>query len=224
MTAELANPSPLRVVVIDDDPLVCKFLGQILQSADIQVVAEGRDGDEAVTLAQRHQPDVIIMDIRMERMDGIDATKEVKKMATPPAVILMTSFDTEPAIMDSIAAGVAGFLGKDFAPAELINAVRQVASGNAALSPRATKVMLKDYQRSAKLAQTRQAKRLLATLTDRERAVAIANAGGASNAKIAELLHVSEATVKTQIASAMQKMQVENRVLLAVAVATAQVD
>ena len=214
-------PQP-RVLIVDDDALVRQFLTQILNSDNIEVVAHAQDGDEVVDLVHAHRPDVILMDIRMQRMSGIDATKAVKALANPPGIIALTSFDSEPAILDCVAAGVNGFLAKDFAPAEIIAAVRAVARGEGALSPRAAKVLVSQTQKSQHIAGAHQARALMSKLSARELSVAELNALGSSNSDIATTLFVSEATVKTHMASAMTKMNVTNRVQLAVALTTAK--
>lgn len=215
------EPQP-RVLIVDDDALVRQFLTQILDSDNLTVVAHAQDGDEVVELVHAHHPDVILMDIRMQRMSGIEATKAVKALTNPPGIIALTSFDSEPAILDCVAAGVNGFLAKDFSPAEIISAVRAVARGEGALSPRAAKVLVSQTQKSRHIAGAHQARALLSTLSARELGVAEHNVLGSSNADIAAALFISEATVKTHMAAAMTKMNVTNRVQLAVALTTAK--
>lgn len=214
------QPQP-RVVLVDDDALVRRLLGLILQKDGIAVVGEADDGDRAVDVVLAHHPDVVLMDLRMARVDGIEATRRVRALPQPPGVVALTSFDTEAAILDAVAAGAGGFLAKDSAPEEIVAAVRQVAAGEGALSPRAARVMIQQMQGSVESASRRQAQELLGALTGRELDVASGVTEGLSNGELATRLFVSEATVKTHLASALAKVGLQNRVQLAVLVARA---
>lgn len=211
----------IRAVIIDDDALTLQLLGRILESAGIEVPAVGRDGDEAVRIVEEHRPDVVLMDLRMERMDGIEATRLVLQLDNPPGVIALTSFDTEAAILDAVTAGAAGLLAKTSGPEEIIDAVRQVAAGNGALSPRAARVVIESVRGSKGAKQQREATDRLAGLTDREREIATAVAQGKSNAEIAAEFFVSESTVKTHLAAILAKSRANNRVQLATVVVAA---
>lgn len=212
----------LRVAVVDDDPMICRFLTLILESAQITVAAQASDGDQVVAMVQANKPDVVLMDIRMQRMSGIEATQLVKQLPNPPGVIALTSFDTESTILDAVAAGVDGFLSKDFAPQEIIAAVRSVAAGEGALSARAAKVVVGQVHRSQNRQDTHQFQQRVAQLTPRERDVTERITQGMSNLDIAGELFISVATVKTHLTGAMQKMGVGTRIELAVAYSQAQ--
>lgn len=211
----------IRVVLVDDDPLVRRLLGTVLRADGIEVVGEASDGDEVVQAVQAHHPDVVLMDIRMERMSGIEATRALAALPYPPGVLALTSFDTRALIVDVVDAGAVGFLAKDASPQEISGAVRQVARGEGALSPRAARVMVESVQTSGRDAQELAARRLVETLTEREFAVARAVALGLGNDEIAAELHLSVATVKTYLTQAIAKVGVGNRVQLAVVMAHA---
>lgn len=218
---EKNEAQPIRVLVVDDDALVRRLLGIILSAQGIEVVAQASDGDEVVTAVQAHHPDVVLMDIRMERMSGIDATRELRKLPAPPGVVALTSFDTQALVLDAVDAGAVGFLPKDSAPEEIVAAVRSVAADESALSPRAARFVLERVQASQMEAKRIEAQRSLSTLSEREREVALAIGSGSGNDQIARDLHLSVATVKTHLASALTKADVQNRTQLAVLVARA---
>ncbi|WP_402374597.1 response regulator [Isoptericola rhizosphaerae] len=207
----------VRVLVVDDDAMVRSFLRQILTKRGNDVVAEASDGDEVVPAVQAHHPDVVLMDLRMERMDGVRATAAVAALPDPPGVVAMTSFDTESTILDAVYAGAAGFLAKDAGPDELVAAVEAVASGDGALSPRAARVVMEQVAAAPTARGRREAQGMLAQLTDREREIAYCVAEGLSNIEIAGRLHLGEATVKTHLGHACHKLGV-NRVRLALLV------
>ncbi len=211
----------IRALVVDDDPMVRLLLRKILHPAGIEVVAEAGDGDEAVTQTQAHHPDVVLMDLRMPRVDGIRATELLRALPSPPGVIAMTSFDTESAILDAVRAGADGFLAKDSSPDQIVAAVRDVAAGQGALSPRAARTVMEQVSRDRAAAASRDAQERLRVLTDRETDVALAVAAGRSNGDIARELFVSEATVKTHLARAVDKLGVAGRVQVAMLVALA---
>lgn len=212
---------PTRVLLVDDDPLIRTLLGRILRSQGVEVVGEASDGDEVVEAVQALRPDVVVMDLRMERRSGIDATRDVKALPSAPGVLAMTSFDTEFSILDAVAAGADGFLAKDAGPEEIVVAVRQVAAGEGALSPRAAKVVMSQVRGLGPGAGRLDAQRRLDVLTERERQVAVALLDGSSNQDIARALYLGEGTVKTHLASALAKTATTNRVELAVLVALA---
>jgi len=212
----------IRVLVVDDDPMVRRLLRTILRPDDIDVVAEAADGDEVVTAVQAHHPDVVLMDLRMPRIDGVAATRAVRALPDPPGVIAMTSFDTEAVILDAVHADASGFLAKDASPDEIVSAVRAVARGEGALSPRAARVVMAQVHADPS-SGVRDAAAKVATLTERELDVARLVAQGLSNAEIAQRLFLGEATVKTHLSAATAKLGVSNRVQLAVVVSQASV-
>ncbi|WP_264029296.1 response regulator transcription factor [Cellulosimicrobium sp. SH8] len=211
----------IRVMVVDDDAMVRRLLRTILQAGGVDVVAEATDGDEVVTGVQAHHPDVVLMDLRMPRLDGIGATRAVTTLPDPPGVIAMTSFDTEQVILDALRAGASGFLAKDAEPTEIVTAVRDVAAGAGALSPRAAKTLIAQVGADPGAATRREAAARLASLTERELDVARLLVEGLSNGEIAGRLYLGEATVKTHLSSACAKAGVANRTQLAIVVAQA---
>ena len=208
---------PHRVLLVDDDAMVRTGLRLILQSADdVEVVAEASDGDEVVPAVQAHAPDVVLMDLRMARMDGVAATQAVRALVDPPQVVVLTSWDVDDAVLRSLVAGAAGFLLKSAGPAEIVGAVRAVAAGDAVLSPQSTRRVLDHIARESCAAERREAEDLAVALSEREREVTVAVGQGLGNAEIARQLYVSEATVKTHLAAAQGKLGARNRVEVAV--------
>ncbi len=210
-------PDAHRILLVDDDPLVRSGLRLLLTSdPQIDVVGEAGDGDEVVEAVQRHAPDVVLMDLRMPRMDGITATRAVRALPRPPHVIALTTWDVDDAVLRSLDAGAEGFLLKSSSPAEIIAAVRAVVAGDAVLSPRSTRQVLDHYGRDENRRAREEAQAALAVLTEREREIAVAVAEGLSNAEVAERLYVSPATVKAHLATIQTKLGVRNRVQVAV--------
>ncbi|WP_290057924.1 response regulator transcription factor [Amycolatopsis solani] len=207
----------VRVLLVDDDPLVRTGLTMILGSApDITVVAEAGDGDEAVQQVARHAPDVVLMDIRMRRMDGLTATAAVLAQPRPPRVLILTTFDLDEYVFEALAAGASGFLLKEGSPQEIIEGVRVVANGDAMLSPRTTKQLIGQFVATRVSPRRALAQAKLGLLSDRERQVVTAVARGKPNAEIGAELFVSEATVKTHITRTFAKLDVSNRVQLTI--------
>lgn len=207
----------IRVLLVDDDPLVRAGLRFLLDSADdITAVAEAGDGDEVVAAVRAHTPDVVLMDLRMPRLSGVDATRLVRALPDPPHVVALTTWDVDDAVVRTLDAGASGFLLKTAAPTEIIGAVRAVVNGDAVLSPRSTRQLLDHLGRSTDASARRSAEEAAATLTDRERDVVIAVAEGLSNAEVGARLYISEATVKVHLSSAQDKFGVRNRVGVAV--------
>jgi len=209
----------VKVVLVDDDALVRAGLRLILSSADdIEVVGETDDGDGAVPTVRQHRPDVVLMDIRMSHMDGITATAALRRLDPPPQVIVLTTFQADEHVVAALRAGASGFLVKDTPPADILNAVRLVASGDAIVSPSVTRTLLSHFGNTEASERHRAAAQRLAELTDREREVASAVGAGASNAEIAASLFMSEATVKAHVSRLLSKLDVSNRVQIAILV------
>jgi len=209
----------VRVLLVDDDALVRAGLRIILSSAeDLEVVGEADDGARAVAAVRQHRPDVVLMDIRMAEMDGITATAALRRLDAPPQVIVLTTFQADEQVMSALRAGASGFLVKDTPPAEIINAVRLVASGDAIISPSVTRTLLSHFGDGQASDRRRAAAQRLATLTKREREVAAAIGAGASNAEVAASLFMSEATVKAHASRLFTKLDVANRVQIAIVV------
>jgi DNA-binding NarL/FixJ family response regulator len=209
----------VRVLLVDDDALVRAGLRMILSSADdLDVVGEVDDGARAAAAVREHRPDVVLMDIRMPEMDGITATAAVRRLDAPPQVIVLTTFQADEQVMSALRAGAAGFLLKDTPPAEIVSAVRLVASGEAMLSPSVTRTLLSHLGDARASDRRRIAEQRLAMLTDREREVAVAVGSGATNAEVAATLFMSEATVKSHVSRLFTKLDVTNRVHIAIVV------
>jgi DNA-binding NarL/FixJ family response regulator len=200
--------SRLRVVIADDQPMMRAGFKAVLEAAgDIEVVAEAGSGAEAVQAAQQHHPDVVLMDIRMPEMDGIEATRRLPRQR----ILILTTFGLDEYIIDALRAGASGFLLKDAPTAEVVEAVRAVAAGDAVLSPAITRQLLDQVGRRLPAAVDRTPD-ALAQLTDREHQVLRMLAGGLSNAEIAEALVVSEATVKSHVSNLLGKLGLRDRV------------
>jgi DNA-binding NarL/FixJ family response regulator len=209
----------VKVLLVDDDALVRAGLRIILSSAeDLEVVGEVDDGAHAVAAVRQHRPDVVLMDIRMAQMDGITATAALRRLDPQPQVIVLTTFQADEQVMSALRAGASGFLVKDTPPAQIINAVRVVAAGDAIISPSVTRTLLSHFGDSQVSERRRAAAQRLAALTDREREVAAAIGSGASNAEIARSLYLSEATVKAHVSRLFSKLDSTNRVQIAIVV------
>jgi DNA-binding NarL/FixJ family response regulator len=213
----------IRVLLVDDDALVRAGLRMILSSSEeMEVVGEAADGADAVAAAMAHRPDVVLMDIRMPTMDGIAATSALRRLPTPPHVIVLTTFQADEHVLSALRAGADGFLLKDTPPTEIVNAVRLVAAGEAMLSPSVTRTLLSHLGTDEVTDRRRVAAQRLASLTDREREVALAVGSGASNAEVAASLFMSEATAKAHVSRLLTKLDVTNRVQIAIIVHDAQ--
>jgi DNA-binding NarL/FixJ family response regulator len=206
-----------RVLLVDDDALVRAGLAMILGSAeDIHVVGEAADGAEAVEAVRRHRPDVVLMDVRMPRKDGLAATVEVTALNPAPKVVVLTTFDLDDYVFRALEAGASGFLLKDTPPRELVDAVRVVAAGDAMLSPSVTRTLIGHYAASGVDGRRRSALERLAALTEREREVLVAVGRGLANAEIGKALYMSEATVKAHVSRVLAKLGASNRVQVAI--------
>jgi DNA-binding NarL/FixJ family response regulator len=209
--------APIRVVIVDDDALVRAALSMILRDdATIELAGEAADGQAGLDLIARAVPDVVLMDIRMPRLDGLEALARLMGQPAPPKVIVLTTFDADDHVLRALRAGASGFLLKHTPPAEIVAAVHKVAAGDHMLSPSVTAQLiarLGDDQPEPQ--RVLDAQSLAGTLTDREREVAIAVGEGKVNAQIAEELYLSMATVKAHVSRIMVKLDATNRVQIA---------
>jgi DNA-binding NarL/FixJ family response regulator len=206
----------IRVMIVDDDALVRAGLSMMLAGTDdIRIVAEASDGAEVASAVGAYSPDVVLMDIRMPRMDGLAATEQLRSRAVAPQVIVLTTFDADEYVLRALRAGAAGFLLKDTPPPDIIRAVRLVAAGEAMLSPGVTRRLIEHVAGDGQSARRVRAGELLDRLTDREREVAIAIGQGKSNAEIAGELYMSVATVKAHVSRLLTKLELNNRVQIA---------
>jgi DNA-binding NarL/FixJ family response regulator len=206
-----------RLLIVDDEALVRAGLKMILESADdLEVVAEAEDGADAAAMVQSHQPDVVLMDIRMPRLDGLAATREVQALPDPPKVLVLTTFDLDDYVFRALQAGASGFLLKDTPPRELVQAVRVIAAGDAMLSPTVTRRLIGHFAADLRTDRQRVARDRLTALTEREREVLAVVARGRSNADIGRELFMSEATVKAHVSRVLVKLDATNRVQVAI--------
>lgn len=216
----------VRVLVVDDDALVRSALSMVLdEAAGVVVVGEAVDGDEVPAAVAAYAPDVVLMDIRMSRTDGLTATERLRSRPGAPEVIVLTTFDVDDHVLRALRAGAGGFLLKDTPPADIVAAVHRVVAGEAMLSPAVTRLLI-DHVRSQPAAadpMTVRASRglsheRLARLTERERDVAVGVGRGLSNAEIAAEVYMSVATVKAYVSRVLTKLQLTNRVQVALLV------
>ncbi|MER6911937.1 response regulator transcription factor [Streptomyces sp. NPDC000594] len=213
----------IRLLVVDDDPLVRAGLALMLGGVgDLEIVGEGADGSEVPALVDRLAPDVVLMDIRMPGVDGLTATEALRGRPGAPEVLVLTTFHAEEQVLRALRAGAAGFVLKDTPPAGIVHAVRRVAAGDPVLSPAVTRQLMShvadgararsgDPRRAAALAR-------LESLAEREREVAVAVGRGSSNAEISATLYLSLPTVKTHVSRILAKLDLNNRVQIALLV------
>jgi DNA-binding NarL/FixJ family response regulator len=201
----------IRVLIADDQALVRGGFKLILESqSDIEVVGEAADGREAVELARSLAPDVVLMDVRMPEMDGIEATRRLGLLSSPPHVLVLTTFDLDEYVYAAMKAGAAGFLLKDVRPEQLADAVRTAAAGEALLAPAITRRLVEEFVRRPPPGQAAPAE--LGDLTERELEVLRLIARGRSNGEVAKDLFLSEATVKTHVTHIFTKLGLRDRV------------
>jgi DNA-binding NarL/FixJ family response regulator len=206
----------IKVVLLEDEELVRLSIKMILESSGrIEVVADRDDGVDATELVREFRPDVVVTDIRMPTVDGLEVTHRLRALSSPPPVLLLTTFDLDEYVYEALGAGAAGFLLKDTPPRDLVRGVEMVAAGNAVLAPSVLRRMAVRYSGGA-VAKQAAAQARLDLLTDREREVVLAVATGAGNTEIAARLEVSEATVKVHVSRAMTKLGLDNRTQLAI--------
>ncbi|MGH3437807.1 MAG: response regulator [Sciscionella sp.] len=200
----------VRVLIVDDDALVRAGLTMMLDGADgISVVAEVSDGDQVPTAVAAHAPDVVLMDLRMPKVNGIMATQSLRARPQPPEVIVLTTFDTDDNVLRALRAGASGFLLKDCPPAQIAEAIHRVAAGDPMLSPGITRRLMD--RAAADAGAYERARTALAALSPREREVAVAIGHGRTNAEIAAELYISVATVKAHITRVLVKLHLTNR-------------
>lgn len=209
----------IRVLLVDDDPLVRSALSLMLGGQeDLRVVGEAADGAAGVERARELRPEVVLMDIRMPVLDGLEATRRLLRDPAPPRVIVLTTFDADENVVRAVAAGADGFLLKDTPPAEIVEAIRRVVDGEAMLSPSATRSLVARVREDAATDRSAAARERLGLLTERELEVAVAVGRGLANAEIASQLHMSVPTVKTHVSRLFDKLGAANRVQIAICV------
>jgi DNA-binding NarL/FixJ family response regulator len=204
----------IRVLVVDDQPLVRSGFRMILdERPDLELVGEAENGAEALELARQLDPDVILMDVRMPELDGVEATRRLVERGTRARILVLTTFDLDEYVYASIRAGASGFLLKDVKPEELVDAIRVVAAGNSLFGPAATQRLLERFAAEREPRQLRS----LGQLTEREREILNLIASGLSNAEIAGRLYLSETTVKSHVSAVLRKLGVRDRVQAVIA-------
>ncbi|MFA6576809.1 MAG: response regulator transcription factor [Nocardioides sp.] len=216
----MGGVSPVvRVLIVDDDPLVRSALRLMLGGQqDVEVVGEAADGRAGIAQARQLRPDVVLMDIRMPLLNGLDATRALHADPDPPRVIVLTTFDADDHVVGALAAGADGFLLKDTPPAQILEAIRKVADGEPMLSPSVTRTLINRVRSDSGDDRGAEAQKRLALLTERERDVALAVGRGLSNAEIASALHLSVPTVKAHVSRLFEKLGTTNRVQIAICV------
>ncbi|NUV99715.1 response regulator transcription factor [Streptomyces sp. CAI 127] len=218
-----ASSAPVRLLIVDDDPLVRAGLTLMLGGGQgIDIVGEGADGSEVEELVERLRPDVVLMDIRMPVMDGLTATERLRRRPDAPEVVVLTTFHADEQVLRAIRAGAAGFVLKDTPPARIVDSVRRVAAGDPVLSPAVTRQLMARAAGGGghgdRADRTERARRRFGQLAEREQDVAVAVGRGGSNAEIAASLYLSVATVKTHVSRILAKLELNNRVQIALLV------
>jgi DNA-binding NarL/FixJ family response regulator len=214
---------PVRVLIVDDDALVRSGLTMMLGGADtVEVVGEAQDGSEVLGAIDRHRPDVLMLDLRMPKVDGLGALALLRGQPQPPAVIVLTTFDTDEHVLQALRQGAAGFLVKDTPPAEIVRAIELVASGESMLSPTVTRRLIDHLAADGGGDEGRRTADQLRRLSPRDVQIADAIAQGKPNAVIAAELHLSVATIKSHVSAMLAKLQLDNRVQIALLVQDAE--
>ncbi len=204
----------IRVLVVDDQPLVRSGFRMVLEErADLELAGEAADGVQALELARELDPDVILMDVRMPNLDGVEATRRLVEDGTRARILVLTTFDLDEYVYAAIKAGASGFLLKDVEPSELVDAIRVVAAGNSLFGPEATERLVSRFSQPHAEGDLR----ALDALTEREREILRLLATGLSNAELAQQLFLSETTVKTHVSSVLRKLGVRDRVQAVIA-------
>ena len=207
-------PAPIRVLLVDDDALVRAGLTMMLDGASgIEVVGEAADGDQVPAAVDAHAPDVVLMDLRMPRTDGITATRRLRGRPRPPEVIVLTTFGADENVLGGLRAGASGFLLKDSPPAQIVEAIRRVAAGDPILSPAITRRLME--RAVAQSGAGERAREVLAGLSPREHEVVLGIGRGETNAEIAARCYMSVATVKAHITHILTKLGLTNRTQIA---------
>ncbi|MEV0350141.1 response regulator transcription factor [Nonomuraea sp. NPDC050680] len=206
----------IRVLLADDQPLIRAGLRMVIDAApDVEVAGEAGTGAQAVQLVRRLRPDVVVMDIRMPGMDGIEATQTILAESPATRVIMLTTFDDDDNVYASLRAGASGFLVKDMALEDILSAVHVVAAGDALIAPGVTRRLIEEFTRGPARAPSPQARRLVG-VTEREHEVLALVGGGLSNAEIATRLHISPGTAKAHVASLLAKLDARDRIQLVI--------
>ena len=213
---DVTDPAPVRVLLVDDEPLIRAGLRLILEGAPgIEIVGEADDGVAAVELVADVAPAVVLMDVRMPRCDGVEATRRIRALPDPPAVVILTAFETDDFVLGALTAGAAGFLLKHTPPADLVAGIHQAAAGSMTFSP---SVLRRLVSRATNRPANDGATARLGALSEREREIAALVADGRTNAQIAAELFLALPTIKTHLARVFEKSGVTNRVQLALLV------
>ena len=216
----------VRVLIVDDDALVRSGLRMMLAGTDrVEVVGEAQDGSEVLAAVDAHHPDVVLMDLRMPKVDGLAAMELLRHQPRRPEVLVLTTFDADDHVLSALRAGAGGFLVKDTPPAEIVRAIELVAAGEGMLSPTVARRLIAHVAGDGAVADARRhaAQARLQELSEREREVAVAIGQGKANADIAAELYMSVATVKAHVSRLLSKLGVENRVQIALLVQDASV-
>lgn len=210
---------PARILIVDDDPIVRSALTLMLGGQqDLTVVGEANNGRECLAVQRTIEPDVVLMDLRMPELDGIEATRQLRQLDDAPTVIVLTTFDTDDMVLAALAAGAEAFLLKDTPPDELVDSIRIVHRGDPILSTSAVRALLHHVRTDDRDDKREHARRRLTGLTDRELQVARAISEGQNNAEIADHLHLSIPTVKTYVSRLLDQLGATNRVQIAICI------
>lgn len=217
MPSAPSHPPRTRVLVVDDDQLLCAGLAAILRTTDdLEVVAAVHDGDQVLGAVDAHRPEVVLLDIRMPRLDGISVARLLATRPGAPRVVMMTTFDSEDTVLQALSAGAVGFLLKTADPRHIIDAVRSAAVGDSPLSPASARTLVRLVGPGSRAELLAEAGRRAELLTERERGVAARVGRGLTNTQIAREMHVGEATVKSHLAEVQRKWGCANRTQVAV--------